>query len=132
MATGEPYKIREEGTVGFAIIVANKFEGVDKMVRDGTHAEIKMLTEIFTKLGFEPKIFGEVTSSELLDKMKDIKDDPILKSHDMIALAICSHGKPGRILFPTQEVIDKAKEQKGKSTKSFFVITTTLNELKDF
>ena len=124
MATEDSYyEFRENGTVGFAIIVSNEFERGARNHRDGTKAEIKMLTEIFSKLRFETIIFGEVTSREFIDKMNDIRGDPILKNHDMIALAICSHGIPNEILFPIQETVNKNKVKlEGKIKITIFIL----------
>ena len=105
----EKYQIQDTNTIGYAIIVINKFEGkcgVDP--RDGTEAETKILTEIFQKLGFETLNFGEVTAEYFLEKMSEIRNGEELQKHSMIALAICSHGLLDYVLFPTQEMLSQS------------------------
>ena len=108
MATGrsEKYDINETEIVGYAIIFVNKFEHSVKLEpRCGAEDETKMLKEMFTKLGFQTIIFGEVTKERFLEIMREIRSDEELKKHSMIALAICSHGVFNNIMFPTQNMI---------------------------
>ena len=98
-------EINDKKTIGYAIIVANIFANNPKLYRSGTEAEVKILKELFSKLGFEPIIFGEVTKHDFLSRMIQIGNNPITKKHDIIVLVICSHGFTDRILFPTQNMI---------------------------
>ncbi|KAI6650389.1 hypothetical protein LOD99_5826 [Oopsacas minuta] len=105
----EWYEIYETRPIGYGIIVANKFENTEH-ARNGTAAEIVLMTEIFTKLGFEPIIFGEVTKEEFIEKMRNIRNDEKLNKHNIIALAIFSHGYRGYIYFPKLHVIQGIQE----------------------
>ena len=106
-ANSDFYTINETGTIGYAIIVANEFKNYPNLHRCGAEAEGKMLEEIFTKLGFETIIFGDVTKQDFLSKMGKIRNDKKLNEHCIIALAICSHGSNNIVQFRAEEISEQ-------------------------
>ncbi|XP_077999705.1 caspase-7-like [Glandiceps talaboti] len=116
---------------GYAIIINNKeFEPGTRMgTRNGTDVDAQRLADSFTKLGFEIKMYKDMT----IRKMKAIMQIQACDDHtdkDCIAVAILSHGDEDEVAatdgyIPTKELIEQLRGDKCKTLigkpKLFFI-----------
>ena len=73
---------------GYAIIIVNKFENSKDLKRRGAEKEVSNLENMFSTLGFEPKVLIDLTKDEMLRTLYEYSKKPELGEHSMIAVAI--------------------------------------------
>ena len=96
------YKI----TKGFCLIInIINFDGNEKIRRDGSEEDVKLIREAFECHGFEVEDYYDLNDDQIINSIKELVNNEKYKFFDAFVLYIYTHGIADKILCKNSEYI---------------------------